>query len=378
MKNIKRLVVYFITKETVVFISFLLALFSAIIIHPDNKYINYIDYRTLSILLCLMLVMAGLQNLCVFKKIGIFLLEKTRSIKSLALVLVLLCFFFSMIITNDVALITFVPFTIEVLMMAGLEQYLIPIIVLQTIGANLGSMLTPIGNPQNLFLYSLSHMSFPDFLKLMLPYSMVSLFCILVVVFLSVGKQATEALVKDTTIVDKKGKIKILIYMALFILSLATISHIIPYGITLALSLLLVLIFDRNTIKKPDYFLLLTFTFLFIFIGNISRIPTIHHWLSDMIRRNELITSILASQFISNVPSAILLSGFTDNIRALLVGTNLGGLGTLIASMASLISYKIYAKDFPSKRISYIGTFTLYNIIMLAILLLWNHFFSVI
>ncbi|MGN0437470.1 MAG: SLC13 family permease [Lachnospiraceae bacterium] len=378
MKKVKDILLQFITKETVVFISMILAILSAIIIHPDKEYIDYIDYRTLSILLCLMLVMAGLQELGIFKKIGIFLLEKTSSIKSLAFVLVLLCFFLSMIITNDVALITFVPFTIEILVMAGLEQYLIPIIVLQTIGANLGSMLTPIGNPHNLYLYAQSNMHFFEFLQLMLPYSLVSLLSIVVAILILTGKQPTQALVKDETIIDQRAKMKIALYLLLFLLSLATISHVIPYGITLAITLLLVLIFDKSTIKKPDYYLLLTFTFLFIFMGNISRIPSIHHWLSDMVEKNELFTSILASQFTSNVPAAILLSGFTDNIRALLVGTNLGGLGTLIASMANLISYKILAKEYPEKRLSYIGYFTILNIVVLGILLLWNHFFSTI
>ena len=378
MKKAKDILIHFITKETVVFISMILAILSAIIIHPDKEYIDYIDYRTLSILLCLMLIMAGLQELDVFKKIGIFLLEKTSSIKSLAFVLVLLCFFLSMIITNDVALITFVPFTIEILAMAGLEQYLIPIIVLQTIGANLGSMLTPIGNPHNLFLYSQSNMPLFEFLQLMLPYSLISLLSIVVAILILTGKQPTRSFVKDETIIDQRAKMKITLYLLLFLLSLATISRVIPYGITLAITLLLVLIFDKSTIKKPDYYLLLTFTFLFIFIGNISRIPSIHHWLSDMVEKNELLTSILASQFTSNVPAAILLSGFTDNIRALLVGSNLGGLGTLIASMANLISYKILAKEYPEKRLSYIGYFTILNIVVLGILLLWNHFFSTI
>lgn len=376
MTKFKTYIIQFITKETVVFISLLLAVVSCFFVTPDKEYLNYIDFRTLSILLCLMLVMAGLRQLGVFEKIGIYMLEKTSSIKSLTFVLVFLCFFFSMLITNDVALITFIPFTIEVLIMAGLEQYMIPIIVFQTIAANLGSMLTPIGNPQNLYLYSLSNMSLNSFFMLMLPFTVVSFFCLFICILLRIGKEPTEVLINHEITIGLREKKKIVMYIFLFILSLTTVARKLHYLIVLAITLFVLVLLDRQTIKKADYYLLLTFIFLFIFIGNLGRIPEISKWLEHVVKGNELITSILASQGTSNVPAAILLSGFTDNIKSLILGTNLGGLGTLIASMASLISYKFFAKSQSSSRLKYIGSFTFYNIIFLGVLLVFYYVFA--
>lgn len=368
--NLKDKLVNFIKTETVVFIAMILALISCFVITPDKEYISYIDFRSLSILLSLMLVMSGLRTLGVFEKIGIFLLEKTSTIKSLAYVLVFLCFIFSMFITNDVALITFVPFTIELLVMAGLEQYMIRIIVLQTIAANLGSMLTPIGNPQNLYLYSLTSLTLTDFIKLMLPYTLVSALLLAIFTYVTTGTEATEVRMRKQIPFEAKEKRMITLYCILFIISLTAVARILPFYIVLAVVFLSVLIFDRTNIKKPDYNLLLTFVFLFVFIGNLGRIESIHLWLSKVVTGKETITAILASQITSNVPAAILLSGFTNDVRSLIVGTNLGGLGTLIASMASLISYKFFGKVQSEKRLSYIGIFTLYNLLFLAVLLI--------
>lgn len=368
--NLKDKLVNFIKTETVVFISMILALISCFVITPDKEYISYIDFRSLSILLSLMFVMSGLRTLGVFEKIGIFLLEKTSTIKSLSYVLVFLCFIFSMFITNDVALITFVPFTIELLVMAGLEQYMIRIIVLQTIAANLGSMLTPIGNPQNLYLYSLTSLTLTDFIKLMLPYTLVSALLLAFFTFVSTGTEATEVRIRKQIHFGAKEKRMITLYCILFIISLTAVARILPFYIVLVVVFLSVLIFDWTNIKKPDYNLLLTFVFLFIFIGNLGRIESIHLWLSKVVTGRETITAILASQITSNVPAAILLSGFTNDVKSLIVGTNLGGLGTLIASMASLISYKFFGKSQSEKRLSYIGVFTLYNLLFLAVLLI--------
>jgi len=301
--------------------------------------------------------------------IGSWMLEKTSNARSLSIVLMLLCFGFSMVITNDVALITFVPFAIDVLVMAGLENYLIRIIVLQTIAANLGSMLTPIGNPQNLYLFSLSGMSVENFITLMLPYTLLSFIGLLAACVILVDRRDVAVKVQSHNTLKVTEKGKAIVYILLFLFALTSVAHIISVYIVGAVILAVVFLMDRGMLHKPDYALLFTFIFLFVFIGNMKRIPEINLWLHNVIHGHELLTSVFASQVISNVPAAILLSGFTDNISALVVGTNLGGLGTIIASMASLISFKFYGTTSEKQNIAYLGVFTLLNLIFLAALL---------
>lgn len=370
-------------KEPVTIISLILAIISAFFVLPDSQYISYIDFRTLSILLCLMLVMAGLRKEGVFKYIGERLLERTTTKRGLASVLIMLCFFFSMLITNDVALISFVPFSIEIINMMDDKEgekkssFAIKLIVLETIAANLGSMLTPIGNPQNLYLYSLSGMSIGSFIGLMLPYSLSSLIILVIcsiIMFPARKGQADETVAKPDGKSDETGKKsfsqKIIIgYLVMFALSLLVVVHVLPYWAVLIATILGVLVIDKNTIKDADYFLLLTFIFLFIFVGNIKRISPVKDALLSILGGREVITSIVASQFISNVPAAILLSGMTDKLKLLVIGTNLGGLGTLIASMASLISFKFYGQMEGSKKGKYVAMFSVLNIAFLIILI---------
>lgn len=370
-------------KEPVTIISLILAIISAFFVLPDCQYISYIDFRTLSILLCLMLVMAGLRKEGVFKFIGEKLLERTTTKRGLASVLIMLCFFFSMLITNDVALISFVPFSIEIIGMMDdndgekKSSFAIKLIVLETIAANLGSMLTPIGNPQNLYLYSLSGMSIGSFIGLMLPYSLSSLIILVVcsiIMFPRHKGTADETVAKnengDVKASQKSFSKKIIIgYIVMFALSLLVVVHVLPYWAVLIATILGVLVIDKKTIKDADYFLLLTFIFLFIFVGNIKRISPVKDALLSILGEREVITSIVASQFISNVPAAILLSGMTDKLKLLVIGTNLGGLGTLIASMASLISFKFYGQIEGSKKGKYVAVFSLLNVVFLVILI---------
>ena len=377
--EIKKKCMEFVKKETVLTVAAALAVLSAVMIPPDREYVEYIDFRTLSILFCLMTVMAGLQKLGVFRKIAKILLQHTHNTMQLVEVLVLLCFFFSMIITNDVALITFVPFTFIVLGLSGedsMRKLAVPVVVLQTIAANLGSMLTPIGNPQNLYLYGKAQMSAGAFVFLMLPYSLLSL--LLLVVFGAIVAKccrmeirgAGVSLPEDEESVQKKYLLPG--YLLLFALCLLTVAHIIPYPVTLAIVILTVLILDRRTIGKVDYSLLLTFIGFFVFIGNMGRMPAFCEFLQKIIGGREVMTAVIASQVISNVPAALLLSGFTDNMQALIIGTNLGGLGTLIASMASLISYKQVTGQIPEEKKRYFGWFTLANIGFLVLLVSEN------
>lgn len=380
--KIKNKIIEFVKKETVLTAAMVLAVLSAVMIPPDTEYIGYIDFRTLAILFCLMTVMAGLQKLGIFRRVARILLQHTHNVIALSEILVLLCFFFSMLITNDVALITFVPFTFTVLHLSGedaVRKLAVPVVVLQTIAANLGSMLTPIGNPQNLYLYGKIQMSPIAFIKLMLPYSTVSLLLLLICTV--VAAKHSDIAVRDVAgaLQEDAGqetagwrRHRSVFYLILFLLCLLTVAHVIPYPVTLGIVVLGVGILDRTTIGKVDYSLLLTFVGFFIFIGNIRRMPAFCSFLQKIIEGREVMTAVAASQVISNVPAALLLSGFTENVEALIVGTNLGGLGTLIASMASLISYKQVASQIPGEKKRYFGWFTVVNVGFLLLLLFIN------
>lgn len=374
----------FFKKETVCCIAFLLAVVSMFFIPPSVNYFSYIDFRVLALLFSLMAVVRGFSSIGVFTRLGTMLLTHVHSLRMLSALFIFLCFFFSMLITNDVALITFVPFTILVLSMAEQKKFLIPIIVLETIAANLGSMLTPLGNPQNLYLYTISGLSLWDFIRIMLPYSFVSAILLLIfILFLPKDTVSTATAANSTNTVTasntsnviceavkarKNSRILFTAYLILFLLCLLTVLHILPYQIMFLLVLTGFLLLDYRVLKDVDYFLLLTFLCFFIFIGNMKQISLVHELISKLLVHHEVLMGIGASQIISNVPAAILLSGFTDDYSALLIGVNLGGLGTLIASLASLISFKFYTNSEGSDTRQFLGIFTLYNVIFLGVL----------
>ncbi len=355
----------FIKRETVLCVSGVLAVVSMFIVPPNSEYIGYIDFKTLSLLFCLMLVMAGLSKLGVFSNLADTLLKRTGTVRKISFVLVLLCFFSSMLVTNDVALITFVPFAIETLKKAEKKQHIISVVVLQTVAANLGSMLTPIGNPQNLYLYSLSGMSVVEFILLMLPYTLVSL-AMIVISVLFIKNSGAEYVPDKTDTKIKKGLCGV--YVILMIISVLAVAHIVPYYISLAIVFATVLIIDLKTIAKVDYSLLITFVFFFVFIGNMGRVGVFGDFINSIISGHEILSSLAVSQVVSNVPAAMLLSGFTDNVKGLIIGTNIGGLGTLIASMASLISYKYFVNFDNAGKGKYLLIFTAVNAVMLVVL----------
>ncbi|QFJ54581.1 SLC13 family permease [Pseudobutyrivibrio xylanivorans] len=364
MDSIKR----FINNEIVLCVAFVLAVGSSFVVHPDRQYLGYIDFRTLSILLALMITMAGLQRLQVFRQIGELLVAKMSSISGVVLVLIFLCFFSAMFITNDVALLTFVPFSIVTLSISNRRDLYIIVIVLETIAANLGSMLTPLGNPQNLYLYSLAGMSLGAFIKLMLPYSVAALVLLVACGFAFVKPAPVTLAEKHKYDRSSRDKKMIAMYVFTFLISILVVARVLDYRIGLVIVAALTLVLDRRVLRKPDYSLLFTFIFLFIFIGNIKRIPALSDAIGSFLQINEVGVSIFLSQFISNVPAAILCSGFTDQIDKLIIGTNLGGLGTLIASMASLISFKQYSYIDGADKKKYIGVFTLANIFFLVVM----------
>ncbi len=369
----KKKIFEFIKQEAIMIVACVLAVISMFFVTPDEKYFEYIDFRTLGILFSLMALMAGFQSMGIFEEISRKLLNKVQNIRQLVVMLTLLCFFFSMVITNDVALITFVPFTFVLFDMLGQaeeKKWLIPVVILQTIAANLGSMLTPIGNPQNLYLYGKSGMAFEKFILLMLPYTVLSLVMLLISSF-AIGSFGNKRItVSLTTKSKEKNTCKVIMYVALFCICILAVLRVISVSIAFAITLCAIMIFDRKVLKKVDYSLLLTFVGFFIFIGNMGRLPMFSFLLQKYISGNEVITAVLTSQVVSNVPAALLLSNFTDNLPALIVGTNIGGLGTLIASMASLISYKFIAQKKNVSKGKYLIFFTVGNIILLAALML--------
>ena len=363
----------FLKNETVLCVSFLLAVLSAFVIKPDMLYLTYPDYRTIALLFCLMIIVAGFQSLGIFGMLGRFLITRAGSIRGLSIVMILLCFFSSMVITNDVTLITFVPFTILVLRMSGRVERILKLVVLETIAANLGSMATPIGNPQNLYLYSISDLTAGEFMQAVLPYAGLSLILLVIVVFVGKDEPLLDVSVKDESgkrAEKKEGRVlgQAVPLLILLILCLLVVFRILPYQPVLICVILVILVINRKLYLSVDYFLLLTFLCFFVFIGNMKRIPQVSELLVSVVQGRELLIGILTSQIISNVPAAILLAGFSSDFSALLTGVNLGGLGTLIASLASLISFKFFAKEYPDKKGAFLKEFTIWNLLFLLVL----------
>ena len=362
----KQKVLEFCKKEVVLVVATVLAVASAFVVPPSGAYWGYIDWHVLGVLLSLMIVMAGLQKNGLFDALGEALLARTKKVWQLVLVLVLLCFFLSMAITNDVALITFVPFAVIALEKSQKQSLLIPVVVLQTIAANLGSMLTPIGNPQNLYLYNLSGMEIGEFVMIMLPYTVIALGLLLLCVLFLKGKQA-KVMIDDVTDVAL-NKTRIGVYLVLFVLAFLVVLKVLPFEVVLALTVGVVFFMEREVLEEVDYSLIFTFISFFVFTGNMGNVPAIKETLQQLVEGREVLVGVLSSQAISNVPAALLLSGFTSDYKSLLVGVNLGGLGTLIASMASLISYKILANKYNDQKGKYFLWFTIANIGFLAVL----------
>lgn len=363
----------YLKKEKVLCIALVLALVSSLLVFPDREYLGYVDVRVLALLFCLMLLVKGYQDMGLFDILIQKMLGGVKNSRTLSQLLVLLCFFLSMLITNDVALITFVPFAILALKLCRQEKLMIPVVVLQTIAANLGSMFTPIGNPQNLYLFSVSDLSLGAFFGTMLPLTALSLVLLLTATLLIPGDPIQVTMEESTKSLSTRDLIG---YTVLFIINLLVVFRVISWIPALLITVAGVLLLGKKKLlRQVDYALLLTFVGFFIFVGNMGRIPAISDLVAKLLTGREILMSALLSQFLSNVPAALLLSGFTDNIKGLLIGTNVGGLGTIIASMASLISYKLYAAQPEADKGRYMLVFTLYNVAGLVILLAFSLIF---
>ena len=348
----------FLKKECVLVIAVTLAILSSFISIPK---MSYIDFKVLILLFNLMVVVAAFKELKVLDSIAIGLLKKCNTYTSISLALVFITFISSMIVTNDVALITFVPLSIVIARKANIN--VLKIVIFQTLAANLGSSFTPMGNPQNLFIYSFYNLSPIDFFKITLPIVILAVLFLVLLVF----KDKKMNLSLDLEDVKIENKRDVYLFGGLFLIILLSVFHVIDYKVTFLITIVMVLILNKKLFSQVDYSLLITFIGFFIFVGNISTMDVVKNFMEGILNspKSTFLASVLSSQVISNVPATMLLSGFTNHFKELLLGVNIGGMGTLIASLASVISYKIYASEFGNDN--YMKSFTFYNILGLII-----------
>lgn len=360
MQPIKR----FVRKNTVMVIALCAAVITMFFVPPDALYSGYFDFKTLTCLFCVLAVVCALKNINFFYMLARKIVRLFKNARMSVLALVYITFIGSMLIANDMALLTFLPLGFFVLTTTHKEKYMAFTFIMQNIAANLGGMLTPFGNPQNLYLYTKFEIPNLEFMQIMAPPFVLSVALITVCCLLFVKPEPLE-------LSDEKLRlppVRLAIYLALFALAIAIVFRGIPYWIGLVVIPAALLVMDRKALRAVDWPLLFTFVFFFIFAGNMSRIDVVRGFLSGLLDRNTLVFSVLSCQFISNVPSAILLSQFTANYPDLLVGVNIGGVGTLIASLASLITFREYVKHNPGRAGAYIREFSLFNFSFLALL----------
>ncbi len=357
-------VAHFAKKNAVMLIALFAAAVTSLIVPPDKAYLDYFDYRTLTCLFCVLAVVCALKNIRFFYMLARKIVELFKTARMAVLGLVYITFIGSMLIANDMALLTFLPLGYLVLSSTGKQKYMAVTFILQNIAANLGGMLTPFGNPQNLYLYSKFAIPTGEFMGIMAPPFLLSILLITLCCFLFVKAEPLQLGEEKISL----PPVRTGIYVALFALSILIVFRGIPYWIGLIVIPVALLFMDRKALKDVDYGLLLTFVFFFIFSGNMARIEGVRKLFSTLLDKNTLLVSALSCQVISNVPSAILLSQFTDNYTALLLGVNVGGVGTLISSLASLITFREYVKHNPRKAGKYIALFSAFNFAFLIIL----------
>jgi Na+/H+ antiporter NhaD/arsenite permease-like protein len=362
-------IIRFAKRETVLTIACASAAISACFVRPSAEYLSYIDFKVLACLFCLMGVVSGLRKTGLFDRAAAALTRHTTSLRAMSALLVGTTFVVSMFITNDVALITFVPFSLLVLRNEQNSKLRIRIIVLQTVAANVGSSLTPVGNPQNLFLFSHYQMDSLAFFAAIAPVVAFGSVLLAMALF-SVPAMPAKPVKAGPNY--HTSRTMVLSYFALFVASVLAVFRIIDYRFATLAVLAFLLAFDRSVIRRIDYSLLFTFIGFFIFIGNLRRIDAVNAFVTSIVSSDVTLVSALASQAISNVPAAIFLSGFTDDSAALLRGVSIGGMGTLIASLASVISFKFFSRDRPAETMRYLLSFTFWNILFLALLLVFS------
>ena len=363
----KTKIISFAKANAVVLIAALAAVVTSFIVPPDSRYLDYFDFKTLTCLFCVLAVVCALRNIRFFYTMAKAIVRRFKNTKLAVLALVYITFIGSMLIANDMALLTFLPLGYFVLHTTGKEKYMAFTYIMQNIAANLGGMLTPFGNPQNLYLYTKFNIPDGEFITIMFPPFIVAISLITALCLIFVKSEPLEIKEKAASLPIPR----VIIYLVLFALSILIVFRTIPFIIGLIVIPVALIFLDREALKSVDYGLLLTFVFFFIFSGNMARIDAVRSFFSSLLEINTLLFSALSCQVISNVPSAILLSQFTENYRELLLGVNIGGVGTLIASLASLITFKAYAKDQPGHTARYILKFTAFNVLFFAVLVVF-------
>ena len=355
----------FLRKNVVLCVAILAALLTSLIIPPDKAYLDYFDWKTLTCLFCVLAVVCAFKNIRFFFFLAQKIVKAFKNTRACVLALTYVTFIGSMLIANDMALLTFLPLGYLVLSTTGKKKYMAFTFIMQNIAANLGGMLTPFGNPQNLYLYTKFLIPTGDFIATMLPPFLISVALITICCLVFVKKESLE--IEEEKIVLPVGKT--IIYSLLFTLSIIIVFRVIPFWTGLIVIPAFLLFMDRKALKDVDYCLLLTFVAFFIFAGNMARISTVKTLLEGLMEKNALLVSTLSCQAISNVPSAILLSQFTSDYHAILLGVNIGGVGTLISSLASLITFREYTKHDHGGTKKYILLFSVFNFAFLFILL---------
>lgn len=369
--NIKEKILKFVKSEIVLSIAIILTLITCLCVPIDKEYIGYFDFNTLSCLFCMLAVVAGLKSTNAFEVISRKLIGLFHTRRAVIYVLVYGTFLFDMIVANDMSLITFLPLTYIVLHSTQNDKYLAFTFIMQTIAANMGGMITPYGNPQNLYLFSYYGIGTAEFFGILLKQA-IAVAILLYICCAFISDEPLKLKNKSKIIMDKKT---FAMYVALFWAVILTIFRFIPYQMTLIEIIVIISLFDRQRFKEVDYALIATFCVFFVFSGNIARIPMIKDFISAIVVDNTLLAGIISCQFISNVPTAIFLSKFTNNYTDLLISVNIGSLGIIISSLASLITLKEFLKHQPDKFWKYLGMFTFFNTMFLFVLLLLTNYF---
>ena len=360
-------IITFARTNVVMLIAAFLALVTSIIVPPDKEYIGYFDFKTLTCLFTVLAVVCALRNVRFFYTLAEKIVKRFTNARIAVLALVYITFIGSMLIANDMALLTFLPLGYFVLISTKKEKYMCVTFILQNIAANLGGMLTPFGNPQNLYLYSKFNIPDGEFISIMLPPFVLAILMITLSVIVFIKPEPLEF----SGVERRLPKARVIIYLLLFAYSILCVFRFIPYQTALIIIPVSILIMDRRALLDVDYGLLLTFVFFFIFSGNMSRIDVVRDVFVFLLDKSTLLVSALSCQFISNVPTAILLSRFTDNYRELLLGVNVGGCGTIISSLASLITFREYAQHNKGKAGKYLLVFSAFNFTFLIVMTLF-------
>lgn len=362
----------FVKKNIVMVVALAAAVITSFAVPPDGAYLGYFDFKTLSSLFSVLAVVCALKNINFFYMLARKVVKRFKTVRWSIVALVYITFIGSMLIANDMALLTFLPLGYFVLSTTGQQKYMAFTFIMQNIAANLGGMLTPFGNPQNLYLYTKYEIPNMEFMRIMAPPFVLSI-TLLTLCCIVFTKQEALAIADEPLHLNKR---RTAIYLVLFTLSIVMVFRIIPYWIGLIVIFAALLILDPKALKMVDYPLLFTFVFFFVFAGNMARIDAIRTFFCALLEKNTLVFSVISCQFISNVPSAILLSQFTENYPDLLVGVNIGGVGTLIASLASLITFREYVKNNPGRSGYYIKQFSLFNFSFLIVLVIFMSFWT--